>query len=258
MNWRYWARAGRAFGRNLPHKKFVRELARVSLAADGDVGAPPGPTEPPVVEFLDVYPDAADLTVPMGDITYKLWNMDPMERFCIAAIAQLLQPRRVFEFGTFDGASALLLARAVPTAQIFTLDLPPEHYIAPEAFGFRASKEDFASPHDEVGHEFRGTPEAARITQLLGDSRTFDFTEYVGRMDLVIVDAGHGYEEASADSENALRLVGPSGVVIWDDYIPQWPGVIQAVDEAAGRHGFSVFRLRGTGFAIRDPSRAVD
>jgi len=255
MNWRYWARAGRAFARNLPHRGFVKDVAQMSLAADGHGAVQPGSEQPPVVEFLDVYPEAADLTVPMGDVAYKLWNMDPMERFCLAAIAQLLQPRRIFEFGTFDGASALLLARSVPTAEVFTLDLPPEEYIAPEAFGFRPSAGEFASPHDEVGHLFRGTPEAERITQLLGDSLAFDFTEFLGRMDLVIVDAGHGYEAASADSENALRLVGPTGVVIWDDYIPQWPGVIQAVNETAARHGFSVFRLRGTGFAIRDPRR---
>jgi hypothetical protein len=191
----------------------------------------------------------------MGEVTYKAWNMDPMERFCLAAIAQLLKPERIFEFGTFDGATSLLLARSVPTAQIFTLDLPPESYVPPEAFGYPRSPGNYESPHDEVGHEFRGTPESERITQLFGDSTTFDFGEFVGRMGLVVVDAGHGYEAASSDSENALRLAGPSGVVVWDDYIPQWPGVIRAVDEAAARHGFSVIRLRGTGFAIRDPSR---
>jgi len=251
MDWRYWGRAGRAFSRRLPNREFIRALARMSLAADE---APPPPL-PPEVEFLDAYPDATGMTVPMGDVTYKVWNMDPLERFCVAAIARLMRPERIFEFGTFDGATALLLARSVPSAEVFTLDLPPESYVAPEAFGYPRSRKDFASPHDEVGHEFRDTPEAERITQLFGDSRTFDFSEYSGRMGLVIVDAGHGYEEASIDSENAVRLAGPTGVVIWDDYIPMWPGVMQAVNETAARHGFSVFRLRGTGFAIRDPNR---
>jgi hypothetical protein len=251
MDWRYWARAGSAFGRKLTNREFVRALARMSLAGD----APSPPALPPEVEFLDAYPEAAGMTVPMGDVAYKVWNMDPLERFCVAAIARLMQPERIFEFGTFDGATALLLARAVPTAEIFTLDLPPETYVAPEAFGFPRSPGNFASPHDEVGHEFRGTPEAERITQLFGDSRTFDFSEYTGRMGVVIVDAGHGYEAASADSENAIRLAGPTGLVIWDDYIPMWPGVMRAVNETAARHNFSVFRLRGTGFAIRDPSR---
>jgi predicted O-methyltransferase YrrM len=254
MNWRYWARAGSAFGRNLRHPQFVRQVAKVSLAADG---APPPAvsTEPPLVEFLDAYPEAAGTTVSMGEVTYKVWNMDPMERFCVAAIAGLHGPKRIFEFGTFDGATTLLLARAVPSAEVFTLDLPPETFVAPEAFGYPRSPENFESPHDEVGHEFLGTQQSDRITQLFGDSRTFDYSDYVGRMDLVLVDAGHGYEEASADTENALRLAGPSGVVIWDDYIPMWPGVIQAVNEAAARHDFRVIRLRGTGLAIRDPSR---
>ena len=251
MNWRYWARAGGAFARNLPHRTFVRQLARMSLAAD----APKPPPLPPEVEFLDAYPEAAGMTVPMGDVTYKVWNMDPMERFCVGALAQLLKPQRIFEFGTFDGATTLLLAKTAPTAQIFTIDLPPEAYIAPQQFGYPQSPGEYASPHDEIGHEFRGTPEAERITQLFGDTTTFDFNPYLGTMDLVIVDAGHGYEAARSDTENALRLAGPSGVVIWDDYIPQWPGVMQAVNEATERGGLKVSRVRGTGFVIYDPTR---
>jgi hypothetical protein len=194
------------------------------------------------------------MTVPMGDVTYKAWNMDPLERFAIAAIAKLLQPERIFEFGTFDGATALLLARSVPTAEIFTLDLPPKDYVAPEAFGFPRSPENYAAPHDEVGHKFRETPEAARITQLFGDSLTFDFGEFAGRIGLVLVDGGHGYEAAESDTRNALRMAASPGIVIWDDYMPRWPGVMLAVNAAAEQHG-SVFRLRSTDLAIRDPSR---
>lgn len=251
MNWRYWARAGGAFARNLRRPAFVRQVARMSLAA----GAPPAPALPPEVEFLDAYPEAAGMTVPMGDVTYKVWNMDPMERFCVGALAQLLKPERIFEFGTFDGATTMLLAKAAPAAQIVTIDLPPERYIAPQEFGYPESPGDYDSPHDEIGHEFRGTPEAAHITQLFGDTTAFDFSEYARTMDLVIVDAGHGYEEARSDTENALRLAGESGVVIWDDYIPQWPGVMQAVNEAAEAHRLNVFRVRGTGFVIYDPNR---
>src|SRR5262249_55830760 len=151
MNWRYWGRAGRAFGRNLRHREFVREVARMSLAADSP--------DPLVLHWFDAYPQAAGMTVDMGAVTYKIWNMDPLERFCIGAIAQLLKPERIFEFGTFDGATALLLAKSVPTAEIFTLDLPPEHYAPPEVFGFPKSRGSYGTPHDEIGHEFRGTPE---------------------------------------------------------------------------------------------------
>ena len=252
MNWRYWGRAGRAFVQHVGDREFVRQLAQLSLAA----GSPTPPPLPPEVEFLDAYPEAAGMTVPMGDVTYKVWNMDPLERFCVGAIAQLNKPQRIFEFGTFDGATTLLLAATAPTAQVFTIDLPPESYVAPEEFGYPKSPGDYDSPHDEVGHEFRGTRESERITQLFGDTMTFDFSEYVGTMGLVVVDAGHGYEAARSDTENALRLAGPSGVVIWDDYIPQWPGVMQAVNDAAERHHLPVFRIRGTGFAIYDPSRA--
>jgi predicted O-methyltransferase YrrM len=240
--------------RNVGNRQFVKQLAQLSLAADVRT-SPALPPLPPEVEFLDAYPEAAGMTVPMGDVTYKVWNMDPMERFCLAVVAQLKEALRIFEFGTFDGATSLLLAKAAPTAQVFTIDLPPESYSAPQDFGYPASPGEYESAHDEVGHEFRDTPEGERITQLFGDTTTFDFSEYVGTMDLVIVDAGHGYEAARSDTENALQLAGPSGVVIWDDFIPQWPGVMQAVMEAADRHGLPVFRVRGTGFVVYDPSR---
>jgi len=243
VQYRYWGRAALAFGRHARRKPFLKQVAEMGLVADVTGKAPSR-------HVLDVYPDIVGVTVSMGDVTYKVWNMDPMERFCLAAIAKLVQPERIFEFGTFDGATTLLLARSVPSAQVFTLDLPPEDYIAPEAVGFPRSPGEYETPH-----EFRGTPEAERITQLLGDSQTFDYREFVGRVGLVVVDAGHGYEAASADSENALRLAGPSGVVVWDDYVPNWPMVMLAVNEATERHGLSTFLVRGTGFAIHDPSR---
>src|SRR5205807_7015282 len=77
MDWRYWTRAGRAFGSKLRHREFVRELARLSLETE----AATEPALPPLVDFFDAYPEASGTTVSMGHVTYKAWNMDPLERF---------------------------------------------------------------------------------------------------------------------------------------------------------------------------------
>ena len=48
--------------------------------------------------------------------------------------------------------------------------------------------------------------------------------------DVVYVDAGHEEEEVRADLENYFELLRPGGVMFGDDYHPNVPGVIRAVD----------------------------
>jgi hypothetical protein len=73
---------------------------------------------------------------------------------------------------------------------------------------------------------------------------------------MVLVDGAHVYEVARLDSENALLMLTPRGIAVWDDYAPQWQGVVHAVDEAGARHRKAIWRLLPTELAIYDPSKA--
>ena len=83
------------------------------------------------------------------------------------------------------------------------------------------------------GARFVGTPYAARITQLYGDSATFDYTPYEGAMDFVFVDGSHSYEYVKSDTRTALKLLKPvGGVILWHDYgSPYWKGLTRALNE---------------------------
>src|SRR5690606_750981 len=100
---------------------------------------------------------------------------------------------------------------------------------------------------------FCGTPEARRIHQLWGDSRTFDCSPYQGTCDLVFIDACHDYEFAASDTQKALRLVSPTGVVVWHDYMEGWPGVVRAVDELLPT--CCIYHIAGTSLAVFDNAR---
>jgi hypothetical protein len=63
---------------------------------------------------------------------------------------------------------------------------------------------------------------------------------------MVIIDGGHEYDSARADTASAPRLVSPGGLVNWDDYRIGWPGVVRAVDES----GLPIFRLADTDLAV--------
>ena len=39
----------------------------------------------------------------------------------------------------------------------------------------------------------------------------------------------------AADSVTALKLISRAGVIVWDDYVRGWPGVVAAVDELGCR-----------------------
>ena len=80
-----------------------------------------------------------------------------MELASLAITMQELKPKLIFEIGTFVGRTTRLLARNSPsTCRILTLDLSPEQV-----------------PH-KIGEAFLSTEEAKRITQLHGDSLSFD------------------------------------------------------------------------------------
>jgi|GEM_PF-2802199 len=71
---------------------------------------------------------------------------------------------------------------------------------------------------------------------------------YKGQFDLVLIDAGHGYECALSDSRSALGLIeGRDGMTIWHDYAA-WPGVTRAVEEvrAANADNAEFFWIAGT------------
>lgn len=56
-----------------------------------------------------------------------------------------------------------------------------------------------------------------------------------GSLDFVFIDADHTYEGCKADIEAWLPKVRSGGLVTGHDYAPEFPGVVQAVDETFGK-----------------------
>lgn len=173
-------------------------------------------------------PGLSETAIPL-EVSFKDWNLTPLELFYVCALAGAVRPRRVFEFGTFDGNTTLHLARNCPEAELWTLDLPdPEN-------------------HFRVGSRFAGRPEAARIHQIRADSRVHDFSEHRGRMEFILIDAGHEYDCVAADTRNALAMAAPDATILWHDYL-SFEGVKRAVDETAVSH--PVVHIAGTELAV--------
>lgn len=177
------------------------------------------------------------------------WAVPAAELLAIAAICAHVRPRRIFEIGTYTGASTLIMAlNTPPETEIFTIDLDPA---ARETHAHGTGVGGF--PDFVVGGAYQGHPAAAKIRQLYGDTRSFDFAPYRGTIDLVFVDADHSYEFVRHDSQRAFELLRPGGTIIWDDYIwndrhPECAGVTRCLNELAVTR--PVVRLAGTRFGV--------
>lgn len=161
--------------------------------------------------------------------------------FLMMQIAAMLKPQRIFEIGTSQGRTTALLAmNTPPDTQIFTLDLPPEATLPAGVSDLHLIE----LARKELGIAFRGTNWESRITQLLGDSGTFDFAPYFDSMDLVTVDGSHTYKFVRQDSLNAFRMIRPGGVILWHDFesMRSEYGVSRFVDECR-RADLPVYRL---------------
>ncbi|BDU78809.1 O-methyltransferase [Mesoterricola sediminis] len=181
-----------------------------------------------------------------------------LEAWVLAVLAK--RALNLFEFGTCSGRTAYLWARnSPPEARIVTLTLAPDQRddFRPEATD--TAKARAVSLEESCFTRFRytGTDVEAKVTQIFSDSKLFDETPFAGTMDLVFIDGSHAYSYCRSDTEKALRMLRPGGIILWHDYAATRgrasKGVFQYLNTL--RHSLPVAHLRGTTLAVyRSPS----
>ena len=180
--------------------------------------------------------DAADLVrddtlIELRVLHWTDGNVSAEELILITKLARLYKPERMFEIGTFDGRTTLNLAcNSAPDARIYTLDLPDKNGAVKKP---AALDGDMSFVNKVVtGSRFHGTDCENKITQLYGNSATFDFSPYENKMDFIFIDGAHTYDYILKDSEKALRLLRDGqGIILWHDYRWVWDDVRKALNK---------------------------
>jgi predicted O-methyltransferase YrrM len=213
---------------------------------------PSNPAELPARSLRELFPDIDAMTVefPVRRLCPERSMVQPTELLALAAVCKYVRPRVVFEIGTYKGACTLVMAMNTPAdTEILSLDLPPEARVTK----YPLAGDVLDLPY-VAGELYRDTPFKERIRQLFGDSASFEFGPYEGRIDLLFIDGNHTYENVKRDTEAGFRMLRPGGVIVWDDYHPDWGrGVMRTLHEITDRR---VFQVPGTRFAIyRDPPK---
>ena len=135
----------------------------------------------------------------------------------LCLICQIIKPGVVFEIGTLHGYMAFHCAlNTPPDCRIYTLDLPKGQATV---LASTAIDDDHIDSHNAITtYRFDGSPVADKITCLFGDSATFDYSPYGGKVDLFFIDGAHSYDYVRSDTLCALECCHPGSVMVWHDY----------------------------------------
>jgi hypothetical protein len=185
---------------------------------------------------------------------------DPHETWILAVLAK--QSRRMFEFGTCTGRTAYLwAANSPPEARITTITLHPN-----ELQAYQGSAEDRKIETKIALHEscfatffYSETDVEYKIDQRFGDSKALDDAPLQGQFDLVFVDGSHAYSYVASDTDKALRMLRPGGLLLWHDYRgpSHSEGVFRFLNELSER--LPLGRIEGTSLVYyRKPEVAAD
>lgn len=178
-------------------------------------------------KLFNLLPDNIDERLVTVKIPFRTENY-LLETFLLLAAAKLVNAKRVFEFGTFKGATTLNLALNLPGSEIFTFDLAPALSGSVKQDGYHAaiSRQHF----EQKMMEFDQVTHGARIHRIEDESSRFDSSPYHGKIDLVFVDGGHDRATLDADTRNAFAMA-PNGCIAWHDYgNPEYPDVKEYLD----------------------------
>lgn len=133
----------------------------------------------------------------------------------LAAAVLHCRPKRVFEIGTYRGASSEMILQLLPDAQVISI-------------AFVNDQPGRKFNNDELSVEDVGALVSAgnrdRYTQLIGDSHKIDPEAFVrdhGRMDLVFIDGDHSRDGVRQDTDLARAILAPGGAIVWHDANPK-------------------------------------
>jgi hypothetical protein len=162
-------------------------------------------------------------------------------------LCRILKPRVIFEIGTLRGAGALHWVGNAPEADLYTLDLPAS---ASPSLAVTSLDCAHISSHAETSLlEFEGKTEAQRIHCLYGDSATFDFSPFAGRVDLFFIDGAHSYEYVRNDTLRAFSCCKPGSVIAWHDYGRVGLNSVSKWLHELSRDGREIYRIPGGSLA---------
>ena len=152
----------------------------------------------PEVEITDIVPGFKEN---LETVDFLGGGSTPPDLCLIKALCKTKQACNYFEIGTWRGESVSNAAEVCE--QCYTLNLDPI--------------KNFDGEFKDIIGFFSKSKQ--NITQLYGDSRTFDYAGLNKKFDVIFIDGDHHYSFIKNDTDKVFKhLMKENTIVIWHDY----------------------------------------
>jgi len=161
----------------------------------------------------------------LSTLDSRLMKLTILELFSLLTLLKKVDPKNIFEFGLLNGGSLYhLYLNTNEDVHITSLDCNLENF------------------YPKIENELKNQ---SRINIIHEDSTQFDPKSFKSSMDFIFIDGGHDYEIVKNDSEKALQMLAPNGVIVWDDYNTDFSGVYKYLNELQGA-GLALSHIKNT------------
>ena len=143
--------------------------------------------------------------VSLGPMTFLDGGSLPTDMMLLSGLAEGIADCRYFEIGTWRGESVASLSPRVASCHTLCL--------SDQEMRFLGMHEKSIATHRLFSRDLDN------VTQLRGDSRTYDFASLDQKFDLVFIDGDHHHDFILSDTRNVFEhLVHDESIVLWHDY----------------------------------------
>lgn len=156
----------------------------------------------------------------------EIGSLTTLEATILASFLKIINPNKIFEFGTFLGYSSSVFLKNTKKSTVYSLDLDEEIKFNNNDLNKVLIDDNLNDKYLSYKQSLKGpvylqqflNSNDQRIKILKSNSLTFDESPYIDEIDFVFVDGGHLFEIIKNDTEKSFKMLKKGGVIVWHDY----------------------------------------
>lgn len=184
----------------------------------------------PYIQPEKLFPGIGSILIKtIGEFSGELASLvSAYELQVLCAMVRMTAPTKILEIGTYRGWTTSNLAlNSPPNCKIMTLDIAP---LNPN----NAEIEDIFAKYS--------------IQFIQADSARFDFSPFFGEIDFIFIDGSHAAADIENDTEAALKMISPKGMIVWHDHNLKFPGIVNCLHRLSTQ--IEIWHIPGTALAV--------
>lgn len=199
----------------------------------------------PTVDLLHLLPGLREMGETVEPVSFLEGTSLLTDLALLKGLARRFDNCRYLEIGAWRGESLANVASVAAACVSISL--------SEDEMRRSGYNEELIEAHGFYSHSL------PNVTHIGHDSRTFDYSTFTEKFDLIFVDGDHTHRSVQIDTHNAFQnLRGPGSMIVWHDYghtrySIQWHILAGILDGCPPEHRQNLYHVSNTLCAIYSP-----